>query len=141
MNRHTRKWLIAGTVCIATSVVAQEQLPKNLEGNWNGYANAKSSRPNPIGGALSVVIEKQNPDGTIEGKMTYSGAQFCELKDDPMTGKFDGTVLTLQVTFRNKMPNAGCGPSRFVMNKDADGTFAGEIPNSPSRIRAKLAPR
>ena len=141
MIRRWLMWLLAGVAWIVSSAFAQEQLPRNLEGSWTGHGHAKSSRPVAVGGALSVVIEKQNSNGAIEGKMAYSGSSLCELIDDPITGTFDGTVLTIHVTFRNKFANAGCGPSSFVMNKNADGSFTGEIPNSPSGIKAKLAPR
>jgi hypothetical protein len=140
MNRLAWTWVVGAVACIAVNAAAQEQLPKKLEGTWTGSFSRGPITSN-IGGELSVVIEKQSPDGAIEGKMTFSGNQYCELQDDPITGKFDGAVLTLYFTFRNKIQNGGCGKSRFVMNRDSDGTFAGEIPNHPSHIRAKLVPR
>ena len=135
MIRLGRSWVVAAAVSVAASVVAQEQLPKNLEGDWR----ITSTHGGQDSGRLYASIEKQNPDGTIEGKMTYSGNRFCEFDDGPMTGKIEGNVLTLRVMLRNKFANAGCGETIFVMNKGSGGEFNGE--GNPDRIKVRLGPR
>ena len=87
---------------------------------------------------MSVTIDKQNPDGSIEGKMTASG-QFCAMNDEPMTGRFDGTVLTLQASYRPLAPQASCGRATFVLKRSGSG-FEGEVPGSRLRLKVSLAP-
>jgi hypothetical protein len=140
MIRRTGMWCIVGLLTIATGLLAQEQLPKKLEGIWNGVGHL-GSRKGHIGGSLAVVIEKQNPDGSVEGKITHSGGRSCEMNDEPMIGRFDGNVLTMQATFRNRYPNAGCESVTWVLKKGKDNTFEGEIPGNINQMKAKLAPR
>ena len=90
---------------------------------------------------MTVTIEKQGPDGSVEGKFIYLENKNCEATEDPITGQFDGQILTLQVMFRDKFPNAGCGRSRFVLKKNADGSFDGEIPGSSTEVKLRLAPK
>jgi hypothetical protein len=87
---------------------------------------------------MSVVIDKQNPDGSIAGRITASG-QFCAMQDEPMTGRFDGNVLTMDATYRALVPQASCGKARFVLKRSGAG-FEGEIPGSPLRTKVSLAP-
>ena len=121
---------------LATSGIAQSELPKSMKGSWSGL----SERGNvPLNGTLSVVIDKQNADGSIEGKMSGSSNQ-CAMRDEPMTGRFDGSVLTLQATWRPLVPQAThCGRATYVLKKTGSG-FEGEIPGSRLRIKASLAP-
>jgi hypothetical protein len=139
MKIFPRIWLFLAILAVSTGLLAQEQLPKRLEGDWQGVST--DSRHNQLGGSISVTIEKQNSNGSIEGKMTYQGAKRCEATDGPMTGQYDGQVLTLHVTLNDKFPNAGCGRLRFVLRRNADGRFDGEVPGSNSQIKASLSPR
>jgi hypothetical protein len=114
---------------------AQTELPKAMSGTWS----ATSDRNVPFNGTMSVVIETQNPDGSITGRMTASG-QYCGMKDEPMTGRFDGSVLTLTATWRALMPQATCaGRATFVLKRSGTG-FDGEIPGSKLRTKVSLAP-
>jgi hypothetical protein len=124
---------------ISTILLAQEQLPKMLDGTWNGVG--MGSNRNRFSGSMSVTIEKQNPDGSIEGKWTILGHKQCEAIDETIAGQFDGQVLTLQGPWRDKFPNAGCGPPKFVLKKSADGRFEGGIPGHNNQIKASLAPK
>jgi hypothetical protein len=128
--------LFSTLVGLATSGIAQSELPKSMQGSWSGI----SERGNvPLNGTLSVVIDKQNADGSIEGRMSASGNQ-CGMKDEPMTGRFDGAVLTLQSTWRPMVPQATyCARASFVLKKTGS-RFEGEIPGSKLRIKATLAP-
>jgi hypothetical protein len=121
---------------LAASGIAQSELPKSMKGSWSGL----SERGNvPLNGTLSVVIDKQNADGSIEGRMGGSSNQ-CEMKDEPMTGRFDGSVLTLQATWRPLVPQATyCSKATYVLKKTGSG-FEGGIPGSRLQIKASLAP-
>lgn len=126
----------------STIAIAQEQLPKAMAGTWdttNQAAPAASGRIVPSGGTWSVVIDKQNPDGSIAGKMTWSGSRLCEANNDPITGRYDGTELTIRGTLRDKFANAGCGRVRFVLKKSGAG-FEGGIPGAASPYRLTLKP-
>jgi len=138
MTRFAEMWFIIAVSAVSTGLLAQEPLPKSLAGEWRG--NKTDSRHNAIGGPMSVTIEKQNPDGSIEGKMTFQ-TKSCEVNDDPVTGKFDGQVLTLQFAFRERFPNAHCGRPQLILKKGADGRFEGEIPGGAVGIKASLAPK
>lgn len=94
-----------------TQSAAQEQLPPSLAGRWLGMG--KQAGKIPIDFAWSVKITKQNPDGTIEGTMSYGGPQ-CSAKDAPMTGTFDGTELKVTAQLQ---PAAQCGKQTFRMKK------------------------
>lgn len=94
-----------------TQSAAQEQLPPALQGRWLGMG--KQAGKIPIDFAWSVRITKQNPDGTIEGTLTYAGPQ-CSAKDAPMSGKFDGTELKVTAQLE---PKAQCGVQTFRMRK------------------------
>ncbi len=126
--------LVAVLLGLAATALAQSELPKAMKGSWSGVGE----RMNPINGTMSVTIDKQNPDGSIAGKMTVSG-QFCGMKDEPMTGRFNGTVLTLQAEYRPLVPQASCSKVTFVFKRSGSG-FEGEIPGSHLKLRASLAP-
>lgn len=138
MTRFAGMWFIIAIFAVSTGLLAQEQLPKKLDGVWSGIGSG--SQHNSFGGPMSVMIEKQNPDGSIEGKMSFRGVN-CEMNDDPIIGKFDGQILTLQITFRDRFPRAGCGRATFILKKGADGKFEGEIPGNINQIKARLAPK
>lgn len=71
---------------------AQDGLPAKMAGTWNGITPGKGT---PFGGDWSVVVEKQEGGG-VEGKVNWVG-RFCAIENEPFTGKFDGTTLTLAV--------------------------------------------
>ena len=94
-----------------------------------------------FGGTWSVVIDKQNPDGTIEGKATWAGARYCTMENEPFTGRFDGTELTIVAQFRDKLPNGGCVKANLVLKRTGAGNeFEGEIPGSRDKYRLTLGP-
>jgi len=129
---------LLGLLGTSMVVVAQQDLPNAMAGTWHTTnAEAASGRYNPYGGTWSVVIDKQNPDGSIAGKMTWVGGRTCEASNDPITGRYDGIQLTIRGTLRNKFPNAGCGRVRFVLKKTGSG-FEGEIPGSAPRFIVTL---
>ncbi len=87
----------------ATTVSAQESLPKALKGEWTS----------PYVAEWSVRITKQNPDGSIEGTASYYG-KLCGARDAPMTGTFDGTT---PVTRTDLDPKPACGKAVFRLKK------------------------
>ena len=136
-NRHVFLLSLLGASAI---VVAQQTLPATMTGTW--YATnvqASSGRYNPTGGTWSVVIDKQNPDGSIAGKMTWSGSRLCDASNEPITGRYEGTQLTIRATLRDKFANAGCGRVTFVLKKNGTD-FEGEIPGSSSGTKVTLKP-
>jgi hypothetical protein len=90
---------------------AQEQLPTSLKGRWLGMG--QQAGKTPIDFAWSIEITKQNPDGTLEGTMTY-GAPMCKAKDAPMTGRYDGEQLIVSAELQ---PKAQCGVQTFRLKK------------------------
>jgi hypothetical protein len=105
--------LLAGAV---PEIAAQDKLPAKMSGKWNGV----TQRGTPFGGNWSVVIDSQNPDGSIEGKATWGGGQLCAMNSEPFTGKFDGTQLTIVAQFRDMSPNAGCQKASLVLKKSGN---------------------
>jgi hypothetical protein len=93
----------------------QDVLPAALAGRWIGFGGqgAKAGGMMPIDFAWSVTITKQNPDGSIEGTLTYGGPQ-CSARNAPMTGKYNGTELRLTAQLE---PKAQCGVQTFRMRK------------------------
>jgi len=128
--------LLAGA---APELAAQDKLPAAMAGHWSGIARVPPGQDQPISGNWSVAIDKQNPDGSIEAKATWSGFRNCEMNNEPLSGRFDGTELRLEGIFRDKFPNAGCGKANFVLKKSGAG-FEGEIPGSRLRIKVTLSP-
>jgi len=118
----------------APMAAAQIELPKAMTGSWSGVGE----RNVPFNGTMSVAIDRQNPDGSIAGRMTVSG-QLCGMRDEPMTGRFDGTVLTMEATYRPLVPQASCGKATFVLKRSGSG-FEGEVPGSRLRLKVNLAP-
>jgi hypothetical protein len=94
-----------------TQTAAQEQLPAALKGRWLGMGQKGGKIP--IDFAWSIQITKQNPDGSIEGTMSFAGPQ-CSAKEAPMTGTFDGTELKVTAQLE---PKAQCGVQTFRMRK------------------------
>jgi hypothetical protein len=143
MNARFRPYpsvFLLGLFGVSTIAMAQEQLPKAMTGTWDTTNQAAASgRIVTSGGTWSVVIDKQNPDGSLVGKMTFSGSRLCEADNDPITGRYDGTELTIRGTLRDKFPNAGCGRVRFVLKKSGAG-FEGGIPGAASPYRVTLKP-
>jgi hypothetical protein len=133
---HLTRWLRPVMLLVLLAVAgpyapfaaAQDKLPAKLAGKWSGTTPGKGT---PFGGTWSVVIDKQNPDGTIEGKATWGGGQFCLMDNEPVTGKFDGNELTLVAQWRDKIPNANCGKATMVLKKKGND-FEGGIPGSRS---------
>jgi hypothetical protein len=124
--------LLAGA---APDLAAQDKLPAKMTGKWNGTAPGKGT---PFGGAWSVVIDKQEPDGSVEGKATWEG-RVCGMDDEPFTGKLDGSELTLVVQFRDKFPNARCPKSKVVLKRKGTGNeFEGTIPGSQFNYQLTL---
>jgi hypothetical protein len=78
-----------------------------------GGGGAKAGGKVPIDFAWSIKIAKQNPDGSIDGTLSYGGPQ-CSAKDAPMTGTFDGTELKVTAQLQ---PPAQCGKQTFRMRK------------------------
>lgn len=128
-------FLSAVLLGLATSGVAQTELPKSMKGSWSGVGERGIV---PINGTLSMVVDKQNADGSIEGRMSASGTQ-CGMKDEPVTGRLDGDVLTLHATWRPLVPQASCAKTTFVLKRTGSG-FEGEIPGSRFKIKAALGP-
>jgi hypothetical protein len=95
--------------------VAQEKLPAAMTGRWIGFGGqgARQGGRIPVDFAWSIKIAKQNPDGTIEGTLSYGGPQ-CSARDAPMTGTFDGTELKLAAQLE---PKVQCGVQTFRMRK------------------------
>lgn len=90
--------------------VAQEQLPTELQGRWVGMSKAGKM---PIDFPWSIKITKQNPDGSIEGTLSYAGLG-CSAKNAPMTGTFNGKDLTVKAPLE---PQAQCKTPTFRMHK------------------------
>ena len=139
-------WLQPVILCallggIAPDLAAQDKLPTAMSGSWSGVSRAGQAGQTAFGGTWSVVIDKQNPDGTIAGKATWGGGRICTMDNEPFTGRFDGTQLTIVAQFHDKIPNAGCGKARLVLNKAGDGKgFEGTIPASKDQYRLTLGP-
>jgi len=139
VGRLCRALLMVGLFGIAASLTAQEQLPKAMSGSWTGTFIGKGGNPVDSGGTWSVVVDKQDPDGSIEGKMTFSG-RFCAMDNAPMTGKFDGSELTMKAAFKDQMPNAGCREGNFMLRKVAGNKFEGTILSTSAKYRLTLGP-
>jgi hypothetical protein len=131
-----RAALLTSVLLGATPMAAaQTELPKAMTGSWSGVGE----RNVPFNGTMSVAIDRQNPDGSIAGRMTVSG-QLCWMRDEPMIGRFDGTVLTMEATYRPlEVPQASCGKATFVLKRSGSG-FEGEVPGSRLRLKVNLAP-
>lgn len=112
-----RSGIRAFLLCVALALLplapaaAQEQLPASLKGRWIGMGQQAGRVP--IDFEWSLVITKQNPDGSIEGTMSYAG-RMCSAKDAPMTGTFDGKQLIVSAELE---PRAQCGKMTFRMAK------------------------
>lgn len=137
---HVLRWIRFAVVLALLAgglphAAAQDQLPAKMAGKWNGTTPGKGT---PFGGDWSVVIEKQE-GGAVEGKVTWVG-RFCAIENEPFTGKFDGTTLTLAVEFRDRMPNAGCGKASLVLKKGSGSEFEGTIPGSRFNYQLTLKP-
>ncbi len=64
---------------------AADPLPGSMSGRYSGVGSRGS-----VSYEVSVVIEKQDPDGTVEGKLTRFGYR-CGAKGEPFKGTWDGT--------------------------------------------------
>lgn len=127
---------LVGLLGVSTLVVAQQPLPKVMTGTWDVDLPPATRMTVLASGSWSIVIERQNPDGSIEGKMTWAGGRHCEAVDEPITGSFDGNELRIEGMLRDKYRNAGCRKAIFVLKRNAFGNaFAGELVNSPMKVR------
>ena len=113
MTRRTRLlvWCAVIGLLPFTQTAAQEQLPTAMKGRWIGMGNQAGKIP--IDFPWSIEITKQNPDGSIEGTMSYAGPQ-CSAKNAPMTGTFNGVQLIVTTELQPKMQ---CGRQSFRLNK------------------------
>lgn len=113
MTRGIRRLLL----CVALALLplapasAQEQLPSSLKGRWIGMGQQAGRIP--IDFEWSLQITKQNPDGSIEGTMSFAGPR-CSARNAPMTGTFDGQQLIFTTHLE---PKAQCGKQTFRMTK------------------------
>jgi len=120
----------------AAGAAAQDKLPAKMSGTYSGTTPGRGA---PFGGNWSVVIDKQEADGSVAGKATWEGRQ-CTMDGEPFTGRFDGTELTIVAQFRDKMPNAQCPKARLVLKKGSGNEFEGTIPGSNLNYRLMLKP-
>ncbi len=95
-----------------TLVMAEDPLPTSMNGRWVG-TSSKSVGKAPIDIAWSVMVAKQNPDGSFEGTVTYQGTR-CSAKDAPMKGTFNGEELVIKTELE---PKAQCGSVTYRMKK------------------------
>jgi hypothetical protein len=116
--------------------LAQDKLPAKMSGTYNGTTPGRGT---PFGGNWSVVIDKQEADGSVTGRATWEGRQ-CVMDGEPFTGRLEGTELTIIAQFRDKMPNAQCPKARLVLKKGSGNDFEGTIPGSPLNYRLTLRP-
>lgn len=104
--------------------LAADPLPAKLSGTWFGLGQGGGTRNFEV----SLVVEKQEPDGTVEGKLTRWGFG-CGAKDEPFKGTFDGTTLSFRSMSRANV-NASrrdgtCDEDEYVLKRGADGSFDG----------------
>jgi hypothetical protein len=137
------RWLHPVIVLVLLAIAgpyaaAQDKLPAKMSGKWNGTFPGKGT---PFGGTWSVAIDSQEPDGSVAGKVSWAGAPHCIMDNEPFTGKFDGTQLTIVTQFRDKGPNAQCGKAHMVLKKKAAGNeFEGGMPASRYNYKLTLRP-
>lgn len=103
-----------------------DSLPNGFEGTWE--ASAPGGRP-PVTGTARIVITKKNADGTFEGNMDYLQGVYCEMKQAPISGRYDGAQLEFIGSFTDKRPNSNCyKDTRFVL-KRSGSSFEGKAVN------------
>ena len=111
------------STAIPTAVYAADSLPPSMSGRWFGSGQTGQQRNFEV----AIVIEKQSPDGSVEGKLTRWG-NGCGAKDEPFKGTFDGAVLKFKSMSRanvnSRLPNGVCGEDEYVLKLNADGKSA-----------------
>jgi len=69
----------------------------------------------------------EQKDGALKGVMNWKGGQTCEMRDQPLEGKWDGATLVVRATFTSPVAFANCaGPTEFVIKRKANGTYEGK---------------
>jgi hypothetical protein len=126
LRRLTILVLFALMIAVGSHTLAAEPLPKSMSGQWF-LARVRGQ----VSGDWSVVIDKQDDKGAIEGRLTHHGFN-CGAKDEPMTGSFDGSVLRLvsklraNVNVKNPGRDCGSGKTTWTLNRQKNGSFEGE---------------
>ena len=110
-----------------STVCAAEALPKSMSGRW-----AVTTPRGEVSNTWSIIIDKQDGKGAIEGRVTHYGIT-CGAKDEPMSGTFDGSVLILQSRLRPDVYSAraggNCGSGKItwtLRKREGRDDFEGE---------------
>ncbi len=120
INRKTGCLVAAIAGFVAVQAYAADPLPGAMSGRW--FGNAQGGQQ--LNFEVFVVIEKQESDGTIVGKVTRWG-NGCGAKDEPLKGTFDGTNLKFRSMSRANVNarrvDGNCGEDEYSLKRSADG--------------------
>ena len=104
--------------CILSNAYAEDRLPSD----FTGSGTVSTGRTTVT--RWSIVIDSQEPDGTIKGKMNWSG-RVCFAKDLPFTGSYrDGT---LEFSAPETDPKCGAWTAKLKRMSPNEYSFEGAL--------------
>ena len=122
------RFVAVGLVCCAFSTAhAQGKLPAELGGS--GVSGMGRTAP------WSIVIESQEADGTLKGKMNWSG-RSCNFTNLPFSGTYREGTLELSAPQTNEK----CGAWTIKMKRTSasEVEFEGTATTSDSPVAASV---
>jgi hypothetical protein len=135
----TRLTRVGALMTVAAAAHAVDPLPEAMSGSlmFHGAGGYSFS--------LSLRVEKVQPDGAVEGKLTRSG-QRCGAKDEPFNGTYDGTTLKFEslprANVNTRVSGGTCnGTDAYVLKRSADGrAFEGLMTSNYGTFGVHVAP-
>lgn len=89
-------------------------LPKAMKGRWN-YDDRYTDR-------WSLVIDRINPDGTFEGKITFYGVNCQARNGSILNGRINAGEMTFSADFGVRCQNVA-----FVLRKGSNHLLEGQL--------------
>jgi hypothetical protein len=102
--------------CVFSTAYAQDKLPNELTGDamWSG----RDARHNFVV-PFAMVIESQEPNGAIRGKMSWNSSGGCVVSERPFSGTYRDGALEFSAP-----PVPKCGALAFKMKRTSASGFA-----------------
>jgi hypothetical protein len=127
LTHMTRTLGVAIVLGCASVAQAADPLPGALNGNWMGTGTGGGQNNYEV----KLVIDKQSPDGAVEGRITRWG-RGCGAQNEPFKGTYDGTTFKFtspaRANVNTRVMGGDCKEDEWILKRASDGkSFEGTM--------------
>jgi hypothetical protein len=116
---------------LSGGVSATDSLPAHMTGKWDG----RLTDGRPVYWTWTVEITKQNVDGSLDAIVDVSGGVNCFTRKRHTTGKYEGTVLILNIP---RAPRGQCRDLTLELRPTPAHLFEGAGASTMRDVRMYL---